>query len=80
MSANREACGCGNWIKRETIFLALEKGKKLVCSVCGARGEPKRLAERLSSDEGCRYCGCPEWHDGEACPTAVRLGLVKEEV
>jgi hypothetical protein len=78
-------CGCGNGVPAAVIWRALEGGKKLSCSVCGARGEPTLVVDQLIffenefGEAGCRYCGCPEFHDGEPCPTAVRAGLVKEE-
>lgn len=82
MSSNA-TCGCGNGIPVKAIWTALENGRKLACSVCGARGEPAVIVESLVVENefgemGCRYCGCPEFHDGEPCPRAVRAGLVKD--
>jgi hypothetical protein len=84
---NSATCGCGNKVPAKSIWRALESGKKLSCSVCGARGEPTVVVDALvvfvndeSGEAGCRYCGCPEFHDGEPCPTAIRAGLVSAEV
>ena len=40
-----------------------------------ARTTEDDFEDRSSDGPGCPTCGCPEYHDGEECPTAARLGL-----